>query len=85
MQSATRIAIDPAYVVLSPAPLASSMRNSFAGRIVGLVERGGGVLVTVDAAERVLAIVSHAALRDAPLVIGATVWVSFKSSAVQTW
>jgi ABC-type sulfate/molybdate transport systems ATPase subunit len=85
VQSATRIAIDPAYVVLSPAPLASSMRNSFAGRVVGLAERGDGVLVTVDAAERVLAIVSHAALRDAPLVIGATVWVSFKSSAVQTW
>ena len=84
-QTATRIAIDPASVVLSPAPLASSMRNCFAGRVVGLAERGDGVLVTVDAAERVLAIVSHAALREAPLVIGATVWVSFKSSAVQAW
>ena len=85
VQAASRIAIDPAAVVLSPARLASSMRNCFAGRVVGLAERGDGVLVTVDAAERVLAVVSHAALRDAPLVIGATVWVSFKSAAVQTW
>lgn len=85
VQSATRVAIDPACVVLSPAPLTSSMRNSFAGRVVALTERADGVLVTVDAAERVLAIVSHAALCDTPLTIGATVWVSFKSSAVQAW
>ena len=85
IREATRIAIDPAAVVLSPARLASSMRNSFTGRVVGLAERGDGVLVTIDAAERILAIVSHSALRDAPLAIGATVWVSFKASAVQTW
>lgn len=85
VRSATRIAIDPAYVVLSPAPLASSMRNSFAGRVVALAERGEGVMVTIAAAERFHAVVSHAALCDSPLVIGTTVWVSFKSSAVQTW
>ena len=61
------------------------MRNCFVGRVVSLAERGDGVLVTVDAAERIFAMVSHAALRDTPLVIGATVWVSFKSSAVQAW
>ena len=85
VQTATRVAIDPTYVVLSAARLASSMRNCFPGRVVALAERGNGVLVTVDAAERVQAMVSHAALQDAPLAIGATVWVSFKSSAVQTW
>ena len=85
VQAATRIAIDPAYVVLSAARLASSMRNCFPGRVVALAEHGNGVLVTVDAAEHVQAMVSHAALLDTPLAIGATVWVSFKSSAVQTW
>lgn len=85
VRSATRVAIDPAYVVLSPARLASSMRNCFPGRVIALAERGNGVLVSVDAAEHVQAMVSHAALRDAPLAIGDTVWVSFKSSAVQSW
>ena len=85
VQAATRIAIDPAYVVLSAARLASSMRNCFPGRVVALAEHGNGVLVTVDAAERVHAMISHAALLDTPLAIGAAVWVSFKSSAVQTW
>jgi len=82
-RSAARIAVDPAHVVLSRSPLASSMRNCFAGRIVELAERNGRVHITVDAGEPVHAVITHEALLDQGLSLGSRVWVSFKSSAVQ--
>jgi tungstate transport system ATP-binding protein len=81
----TRIALDPAHVVLSSTRLESSMRNVFPGRITSLVEHGGEVLVTVDAGLRIHALVTHDAVLAQRLQPGAATWVSFKSNAVRVF
>jgi len=80
-----RIAIDPAHVVLSEAPLASSMRNVLQGTVLSLAEHGGEILVTVDAGLRLHALVTHEAVRVQSLRPGTPVWVSFKSNAVRVF
>lgn len=81
----TRIAIDPAHVVLSEAPLTSSMRNALQGTVLSLAEHGGEILVTVDAGLRLHALVTHEAVRAQSLRPGTPVWVSFKSNAVRVF
>ncbi len=81
----TRIALDPAHVVLSSARLESTMRNVFPGRITSLVEYGGEVLVAVDAGLRIHALVTHDAVVAQRLQPGAPTWVSFKSNALRVF
>jgi len=81
----TRIALDPAHVVLSATRLESSMRNVFPGRISSLVEYGGEVLVTVDTGLRMHALVTHDAVQAQGLHPGGRIWVSFKSNAVRVF
>ena len=81
----TQLAIEPAQIVLSNAPLESSMRNAFEGRIVGLVEEGGQVRVTVQAGERFEVLVTRDSVALQHLGLGNKVWLSFKSSAVQVF
>lgn len=76
------IAIAPVHIVLSPAPLRSTMRNVFEGRVTTLSDRDGRVHVTIDAGEAFHAVITHAALDELRLALGTVVWVSFKSSAV---
>jgi len=68
--------------VVSAAPLDSSMRNAFPGRIVGLAEAGGPVRVTVDGGERFEAEVTAESVALQGLRPGLSVWVSFKSTAL---
>jgi len=81
----TRVALDPAHVVLSAARLDSSMRNVFEGRVAQLAEHAGDVLVTVQAGERLHALITHAAARTQGLQPGCRVWVSFKSNALRVF
>ena len=48
-----------------------------------LVEQDGGVQVTVDAGETFRVQVTRDSLAELRLGIGSSVWVSFKSSAIQ--
>ncbi|MFC1664030.1 ATP-binding cassette domain-containing protein [Pseudomonadota bacterium] len=77
------LAIEPAQIVLSHAPLDSSMRNAFEGRIVGLVEESGQVRVTVQTGEQFEVLVTRDSVSLQQLGLGSKVWLSFKSSAVQ--
>jgi len=81
----TRIALDPAHVVLSATRLDSSMRNSFPGRVTSLAEHGGEVLVGADIGVRIHALVTHDAVRAQGLQPGAATWVSFKSNALRVF
>ena len=69
-------------------PLASSARNVFKGRVVGLAidHRGAGVHVRADMGgiELVAAVTAEAA-RDVGLTPGAQVVFSFKATAVQVF
>lgn len=58
------------------------MQNSYPGKISGMVEEDGQVKVTVNSGEIFQAIVTHKALEELGLSIGAEVWISFKSSSI---
>ncbi|NKB36526.1 MAG: ATP-binding cassette domain-containing protein [Gammaproteobacteria bacterium] len=84
-EAGSQLAIDSTQLVLSRERLKSSMRNQFQGRVVGLQELGGEVNISVDAGEIWQAIITHEALNDLQIEIGAEIWLSFKSSAVQVF
>lgn len=78
----THLAVEPTQVVLSTAPLASSMRNAYPGRVTGLVEAGSRVRVRVEAGERFEVEVTPESVADQGLKPGTAVWVSFKSTGM---
>ncbi|MGB9889383.1 MAG: ATP-binding cassette domain-containing protein [Anaerolineae bacterium] len=82
--------IRPEDIVLSGEPLHSSMRNSFRGRVGGIVDRGALVYVTVrvpqdgvppEAMDFVCA-VTRPSLEEMGLREGREVYLAFKASAV---
>ena len=79
----SHLAIEPSAIVLSRQPLASSMRNSFQGRIVAVSEQGGSVRVEVEAGERFRVSITRESLRLLDLRLGETVHLAFKSTAAQ--
>ena len=79
----THLAIDPCAIVLSREPLASSMRNSFEGRVVAIHEGGGGVRIEVEAGERFRVQITAESLRLLDLRVGQPTHLAFKSTATQ--
>ncbi|MEX0690876.1 MAG: ATP-binding cassette domain-containing protein [Gemmatimonadales bacterium] len=78
------LAVPPEDIVLSAAPLSSSARNTFPGRVIGIVEEGAGRLsVTVDAGTTLVARVTPSALRELGLTVGSPVVLSVKATAVR--
>jgi molybdopterin-binding protein len=78
------LAVPPEDIVLSAAPLSSSARNTFPGRVTGIVEEGAGRLsVTVDAGTILVARVTPSALRELGLTVGSPVVLSVKATAVR--
>lgn len=75
--------VDPRSVVLSTAPLISSMRNHFPGRVCSVREEGPNVWVEVDCGERLTAIVSKASYQELGLNLHCEVVASFKAHAVE--
>ena len=80
------IAIPPEDVVVSPAPLRSSARNAFQGRVTRIGDDGrGGVMLTVDVGVDLRAHITRAALDDLGLGLGSPVVVTFKTLAVRVF
>jgi len=77
------LAIDPSQIVLSRHMLDSSMQNSYEGRVTGMLEENGQIRVIVESYEKFQTLITRKALANLSLNMGDTVWVSFKSSAVQ--
>lgn len=84
-RAGTHLAIDPRDIVLSRQPLESSMRNRFEGRVTSIAEENDRVRVTVTAGERLHAVITRASLAEQRLELGAPVWASFKSTAVEVF
>jgi len=84
------LAIPPTDIFVSREPLASSARNVFKGRVVGMAieRRGAGVHVRADMGggevELVAAMTAEAA-RDLALAPGGNVVFSFKATAVRVF
>jgi tungstate transport system ATP-binding protein len=81
------LAVPPSDILVSLQPLASSARNAFSGRIIGMSieHRGAGVHVRADMGVELVAAVTAEAARDLALAPGKTVFFSFKASAVQVF
>ncbi len=85
-QGSAIIALPPDDIVVSTEPLHSSARNEFTGRIRRISEDGrGGVTLTVDVGVDLVAHITHAALADLALTIGAPVVLSIKTMAVRVF
>jgi molybdopterin-binding protein len=82
VEQAEQIAIDPKQIVISKEKLDSSMQNSFPGKIIGMNEEEGQIKLNINVGEQVQATITHKALENLKLSIGAEVWISFKSSSI---
>jgi tungstate transport system ATP-binding protein len=76
------LAIDPHEIVLSNQPLSSSIRNSYQGRVTTIAEEMGKVRVSIEAGEKFQVLITYQALNDLALVLGGSIWISFKSNSV---
>ena len=85
LETGTKLAIDSTHLVLSRNKLDSSMRNQFKGRVVALREANSEINITVEAGETWQVMITREALSELNIDIGAEVWLSFKSSAVQVF
>ena len=79
------LALDATAIVLSREPLASSMRNTFRGRIVAISEEGGNVRVQLDAGERFHCLITAESLRLLDLRLGDEPHLCFKSTAARVF
>ncbi|MCS7178906.1 MAG: ATP-binding cassette domain-containing protein [Anaerolineae bacterium] len=85
--------IRPEDIVLSQEPLRSSMRNSFRGRVVSILDRGTLIYVTVRVPpDRTLlkatdftCAITRPSLEEMNLKEGMEVWIAFKASAVHVF
>ena len=85
ISSGTQLTIDSAYLVLSNEELKSSMRNHFQGRVSALQEARGEIHVIVEAGESWHVIITASALSELDINIGDSIWLTFKSTAVQVF
>jgi len=77
--------IRPEDILISREPLRSSARNSFRGRIVGIVDRGTVVYVTVHVPPDFACMITRRSLEEMELREGLEVYVAFKASAVHVF
>ncbi|AUZ85909.1 ABC transporter ATP-binding protein [Methylophaga nitratireducenticrescens] len=81
--SARHIAIDPLAITISThAHSDSSARNQLPGRLISISEADRAVRLTVDCGDKFEVIISQQALSALALSLGASVWISFKATAV---
>jgi tungstate transport system ATP-binding protein len=80
------LGVPPEDIFVSAAPLVSSARNVFTGRLTRIThQRSGAVHVTADVGIELVAAVTPEAVRELALVPGATVVFAFKAAAVRVF
>ena len=79
------VSLRPEDVFISTEPLQSTARNSFAGTITELVDRGAVVNVTVTVPPDFICLVTRQAAAELDLRKGARVWITFKASAIHVF
>ncbi len=78
------LAISPDDIIVSTAPLQSSARNQFAGRVVAVSDDGHGhVRLVVDVGTPLVVRITPAALAELGISLGTTVHLSIKAMAVR--
>ncbi len=82
------LAVPPTDIFVSKQPIASSARNVFSGRVIGMAieHRGAGVHVRAElGGVELIAMLTSEAARDLALGPGSAVVFSFKASAVRVF
>lgn len=79
------VSIDPKEIVLSRAPLDSSMRNHYSGKVTAISEETGAVRVTILAGEIFQVLITQNALKQLNISLGDQLWVHFKSNSIVTF
>jgi len=78
-------AIDPRDIVISLESFRSSARNSFQGTIFKIIDDGMSVLLGIKAGEDFTVKVTKNSLAEMNITVGSTVYLTFKSTAVQVF
>jgi tungstate transport system ATP-binding protein len=80
------VAIPPEDILVSRAPLESSARNQFPGRVTAIADDGrGGIRLAVDVGVELVARITPASLAELGLQVGAPVVLSVKAVAVRVF
>lgn len=77
------VRVRPEDIIVSKAPVETSARNSYSGRIVGIEESGSIIRLRIDAGRVFTAHITRRTLTEMGLNIGSEVYISFKASAVE--
>jgi len=80
--NATHLSIDPQFIIASEEPFTSSARNQFDGRVTGIVDQGGKILLKVRSKENFTVEITDQSLRAMRLTVGSKVYLTFKASSV---
>ena len=76
-------AIDPKDIIVSESPLHSSARNSFHGTVTTISDNGPGIRLGISAGEEFSVKMTKDSLSEMNLTVGSTVYLTFKSTAVE--
>jgi tungstate transport system ATP-binding protein len=79
------IAIPPEDIIVSNEPITTSARNSFAGTIFHVADEGKHISLTVDIKEKLKVKITKKSFQEMKLNLGSAVYVTFKSSSVETF
>ena len=82
VKSGHKLFIDPRHLVISPARLSSSMRNNFSGTVTAMSVVNGEIHLKIKSDVVFNAVITRTAMEELKLQLGATVWVSCKSSQI---
>jgi len=79
------IAIPPEDIIVSHEPHPTSARNSFGGTILHVTDEGKFVSLTVDIGEKLRVKITKRSFQEMRLTLGAPIYVTFKSSSIETF
>ena len=82
-KGSVKVVVSPRDIIISKAPLASSARNSFAGKISSIHEVGGHIDLLVDANPKFKVWITKKSQENLSLNITDEVFLSFKASSVK--
>ncbi|MCX6647815.1 MAG: ABC transporter ATP-binding protein [Candidatus Bathyarchaeota archaeon] len=77
------VRVRPEDIIVSKAPVETSARNEYRGRIVGVEESGTIIRLRIDAGRVFTAHITRRTLAEMGLNVGSEVYISFKASAVE--
>lgn len=82
-QGVVHAAISPRDIIISLQPLSTSARNSFRGTITEVLNEGTVIRLSVNAGEVFRVLMTRASFQEMKLDVGTTVYITFKSTAIE--